>query len=271
MITLNGKDYKLYYLDTCALSELVKDRSGFGSSLLNIVLEDGIIAFSVNSIWELKSAPVIYKAAMEVLSVLPSMILKTGEMIFDEEYKQFKNSNHEFFPYITPFSASIFKKNGIDLLKIVEEKVTNKKNDLAKNFREDTFQFLRKNPSNIYSREDLKDKSKLRLSVEMCAFQLATQYRMIEIGKFIENNEFPINNFPSLISMAYLLHYKYLQADRKGSSSDVEDILMSALYPYVDVVVTERNQCEIIRQIKNYSGFLSTLNTFTLSQIKALL
>ena len=84
MINLNDKEYKLYYLDTCALSELVKDKSGFGSSLLNIVLQDGIIAIALNSIWELKSAPTVYKDVLDVISSLPTVILKTEELIFEE-------------------------------------------------------------------------------------------------------------------------------------------------------------------------------------------
>ena len=65
MVNLNGKDYKLYYLDTCALSGMVKDRAGFGSNLLNLVLDGGVIAISPYSIWELKSSPSIYKDVLD--------------------------------------------------------------------------------------------------------------------------------------------------------------------------------------------------------------
>ncbi|WP_144913130.1 hypothetical protein [Mucilaginibacter frigoritolerans] len=269
MISLNEKNYKLYYLDTCVLSEMVKDRSGFGSDLLNIVLEDGIIAVALNSIWELKSAPIVYRDVIDVISVLPTVILKNEEMIFEEEYKLFNDSTHSLSPIMACFSSTLFKNYGIDILKTFEEKVTDDKNEMVKKERNKTFEILGKMPSKIFSRGELKTISSVESSVELSAFILATNYIMSELQEYMKGErEFPIKNFPSLMSTSYALHYKYLQAERKGSVSDIEDILMSALYPYVDVVVTERNQCNIIRQIQKRHGYFEGLETLNMEQVK---
>ncbi|WP_448700138.1 hypothetical protein ACFGVR_23480 [Mucilaginibacter sp. AW1-3] len=263
MVNLNGKDYKLYYLDTCALSNMVKDRPGFGSKLLNLVLADGIMAISSYSLWELKSHS-IYDEVISVITVLPCVLLKSEQLMFESEFEHFNNDQI----IISPILASMLKtKNNIDIISLIEEHITNIKNIKFKNSRSQTFQFISQEASNIYSREDLKVLSKLQFSVSMAAYMLASEYIPNVLRKYVDaEEEFPIDKFPSLLSISYMKHYKYLQSKRKGEESDIPDILMSALYPYVDVIITEGNQCELIKQIKRNHNFWSNATPISIKE-----
>jgi hypothetical protein len=270
MINLNGKDYKLYYLDTCALSNLVKDRSGFGSNLLNLVLLDGIIAVSPHSIWELKSSPTVYKAVIEVITSLPAVLLKSEDIIIKDEYQLLNGSITDINPTIIFLLPIPLKKNGMDILDMFNKHITEEKNVIFKQNRKETFKLLNSKPSNIYSRKELASKSKLDYSVKLVAYQLAAEDLLPELNYYSQiKKEFPVEEFPSLMSISYILHYKYLQTERKGSESDIQDICMSALYPYVDVVITERNQCAIIKQIQKRHNFFNNLKAISIPQVKS--
>lgn len=250
---------------------MVKDKPGFGSNLLNLVLKDGIMAVSAHSIWELKSAPTVYNEVLDVITTLPSILLKSESDFFDEEYVNFSNVTNTT---ISPLTIHLLRyqhlKGGLDILELINQKVTDSKNEQFRKERTETFQMLASKPSNIYSREELTSPSIIDSSVSLAAFQLAASYRPKEIQKYIEEKKeaFPIQNFKSLLSICYILHYKYLQSERKSTESDVQDILMSAAYPYVDIVITEANQCEYIKQIKKRHNFLTNLEAISMRQVK---
>ena len=62
MLIANGREYKLYLLDTNAVSNLLKYRDTYGSNILNTVFSDGLCCFSPITIWELRDLEKIYMA-----------------------------------------------------------------------------------------------------------------------------------------------------------------------------------------------------------------
>ncbi|HEX8022089.1 hypothetical protein [Mucilaginibacter sp.] len=268
MINLNGKLYKLYYLDTCALSEMVKDRSGFGSNLLNLVFSDGIIAVSPYSLWELKSS-MVYTDVIDVITSLHTVLLKPEGIIVKDE-NQLLNQTIEFInPILIELLAIPNKKLGLDILSLLDKHITDAGNEIFKMNRNETFKIISSKPSNIFSREQLKSKSTFEFSVKLIAYQIAAENLLPELNYYNQiKKEFPVDQFPSLMATSYIHHYKYLQKNRKGEESDVIDILMGALYPYVDVVITEAFQCEIVKQIKRKHNFLNNLEVVSIKQIR---
>ena len=269
VITVNGNNYRLYYLDTCALSELVKDRAGFGSNLLNLVLSDGLIAISPHSLWELKSSPAVYKDVIEVITSLPTVLLKSEDAIINDEYQSLENSIVNIDPIVNHLMKALHAKHGLDILALIDKHITEKKKDVFKQDRDETFKIIASKPSNIYSREELKLKANIEYSVQLVAYEIATAFLLTEINHYSNlKKEFPIANFLSLMSISYIIHYKYQQVERKGTESDIQDILMSALYPYVDMVITERHQCAIVKQIQKRHNFFNNLKIISMNQVR---
>ncbi len=66
----------------------------------------------------------------------------------------------------------------------------------------------------------------------------------------------------------YTLFYKFYVDNRKYIPSDVFDIIISSATPYMDAIVTERHQAEVIKKIKGQDKFLDSLRVFTLPEIR---
>ena len=89
--------------------------------------------------------------------------------------------------------------------------------------------------------------------------------RILKKGKAVE-----INSFPSLKSMTYTVFHKfYSDPNRKPSDSDAFDVLIAAALPYVEAVITEAHQAEVLRKTKRRDDFLNDLQVFTLRDFRA--
>jgi hypothetical protein len=68
-----------------------------------------------------------------------------------------------------------------------------------------------------------------------------------------------LDAFPSMKAMAYTVFYKfYTDRDRRPSSSDAFDVLISGALPYVEAVITENHQAEAIRKAQHRTPFYRT-------------
>ncbi len=63
--------------------------------------------------------------------------------------------------------------------------------------------------------------------------------------------------------------YKFYVDNRRPSRSDAFDIIISAPTPYVDAIVTERHQAEVIRKIKQRDSFVSTVTPYILKDFRS--
>ena len=87
--------------------------------------------------------------------------------------------------------------------------------------------------------------------------------KVLNSGKFID-----INQFPSLKSTSYVVFYKFYPDNRKPISSDVFDIIISAILPYVDYFLTEGNLYDIIMKIKRKNNYLDNIIPYKLKDIR---
>ena len=85
---------------------------------------------------------------------------------------------------------------------------------------------------------------------------------LLDSGEAIE-----LNKFPSLKSTSYIVFYKFYPDDRKPLTSDVFDIMISAILPYIDYFLTEGNLFDIIMKIKTKHDFLDNMIPYKLKDI----
>ena len=106
-----------------------------------------------------------------------------------------------------------------------------------------------------------------------CFVDLASmQQIMLRDIKFVRNktkNKVLIDTkkFPSIISTSFIVFYKFYPDNRKPIISDVYDIIISSLLPYVDYVITENNLCEIIRKVQKNHSFLKELTYYSIKDV----
>ena len=79
-------------------------------------------------------------------------------------------------------------------------------------------------------------------------------------------DELQINKFPSLKAQIYTVFYKFYTDQRKPILSDVFDIIISSLIPYVEVFLTESHQKEVINKIKKNDPFIDGLEVYSINE-----
>jgi hypothetical protein len=78
-----------------------------------------------------------------------------------------------------------------------------------------------------------------------------------------------IDAFPSLKASLYTAFHKfYVDKTRSPSRSDAFDIIISAGTPYVEAIVTENHQAEVLRKVKRLDGFIEGVKVFTLRDFR---
>jgi hypothetical protein len=78
-----------------------------------------------------------------------------------------------------------------------------------------------------------------------------------------------VDAFPSLKTSLYTAFHKfYVDKTRKPSRSDAFDIVISAGTPYVEAIVTENHQAEVLRKVKRVDDFIANVLVFTLKDFR---
>jgi hypothetical protein len=78
-----------------------------------------------------------------------------------------------------------------------------------------------------------------------------------------------IDSFPTVKMIIYTLFYKfYNDPTRRLLDTDAFDLLISALLPYVDAVITEAHQTEVIKKVKSLDHFLDSIETYRLRDLR---
>ena len=85
----------------------------------------------------------------------------------------------------------------------------------------------------------------------------------------LDANRVPdINHFPSLKVMLYSQYYRIFDTARRPSPQDVTDIVIMSAAPYMDVVITENFQADVLRKIKPKIAEMADLEIATLRNIR---
>jgi hypothetical protein len=112
--------------------------------------------------------------------------------------------------------------------------------------------------------------SQVRLFLQIAGLD---QLRMRAPGfaeNILRNNAIvDIDAFFSLKATLYTVFHKfYADRTRKPARSDAFDIIISAATPYVEAIVTENHQAEVLRKTMRLDTFLQGLRVFTLKDFR---
>jgi hypothetical protein len=77
-----------------------------------------------------------------------------------------------------------------------------------------------------------------------------------------------VEGFPSVKMMSFSVFFKFYPDRRKPSVSDVFDVIISAAVPYVDLVITERHQAEVLRRTKDQDEFIREVEVYTIRDLR---
>ena len=274
MLWLNNNKYKLALLDTNALSDLLMSTQSWLKYVdKKFGLDKTMLGCSIFTLSELCYSKPLFNKYLELFSVFPSVIFDGYDSIFRKEIANYDKKPVEINPIV--IAPCALNDNTIKVPKERLEKVLSaagfliKTNEWRMKRREilNGILSLRKNypaKGNGYTKEQIEEFVFL-VTMDQIFFRDA-KFAEDHINK--QRNSIDIKKFPSVISSSYVVFYKFYPDNRTPILSDVFDIMISSLFPYVEIVITEKHLCEIIRKVKNSHGFFPNLEYYSLSELK---
>lgn len=273
---IGNTDYKLIYLDTNALREIVLNNNDSLNNFAKIFLSNDSVkyapVFSIYNVFELKPYKDIYERFIEVFSTIPCMMFFPYKLIIEDEYKAFCNNSEVVLDgnLINAFSSlgqddsfkledfleklwkdEILKNNiisEIDGLKNVAE---------AWNERKTSYY----NSTNVLKQHDLK-KLYLRLEKETIIKDL--KIHGIDVVNYVD-----IKRLPGIRVMEFSQFMRVYNGKKVISPNDVMDVKMSCFIPYVDAVITEAYQAELYRNMKSSIPQINNLEIFKVNVLRS--
>lgn len=274
MIRINNKDYSLVLFDTNALSSFLQNPMEWIRYYADeFSLSSSIISYSVFTLSELYYRQELFSKYIEIFSEFPSVILDGHESIFLKEI-----DNYAIGADISPIIVAPFAINEPSmtrkeiLLKVIENSGFVSKTEYWKSGQEEVLSGII-NLKNNYPPK--KDKYTIK-EVEHFNFIVSTSQIGIRNHAFAKNiistgEAINLERFLSLKCTSYFVFYKFYPDNRKPINSDVFDIMITALLPYVDSFITEGNMFEIIKRIQRNHNFLDELVPYKLKDINKLI
>lgn len=263
MISINNNTYKLCLFDTNALSDFLKNPKQWITYFDNeFSLSNTIICYSIFSLSELYYRHDLFEKYLEFFSVFPSAILDGYNSIYQKELKNyFSNDIIDPIVLVPSNISGKLTTSKVQLLEIIKKSGFINKTEYWKSSQEEILNGILSLIKNFPPRK----KNYSINEIEEFNFIVSTQQiglRSMDFAtEILKNKEhIELNKFPSVISMNYTVFYKFYLDNRKPLLSDIFDIIISSLLPYVDYVITEGNMCEIIKTIKKRHNFLLNID-----------
>jgi len=265
LIKIGKFEYKLYLIDTCVISEILKNKEEIGKKIVPKFIENRMMfCYTIQTIGELRKAPDIYDQLFNYMRVMPTIILKNYNQLTDDELKFYPVKN-------TEEPILIFVHNCKDSIYYNKLKDTFESDQLKKFFNEENLDVKSTLESLLNWKDGYKPakgkytKKEIEIWVELITLkQIAIKYPEF-CRNYISGTQKGIQykNFLSWNMIAYTTFYKFYISKRNPIESDVNDILNMSALPYLDGIITEKNLCEQLRQIKNHE-IIENLELFTI-------
>ncbi len=272
MIVLNGTQYRLCLLDTNALSEMLKDPKG---ALRNFLLRFGqsgwIAAYSAFTLFELNQWDGLLDSFVEHFSFLPSILLKGHEQLHAEELREYPHPSRIDPALLAPSAIEPLQgQSKADALRTVFSRGKFAERDAYwKSERTEVLEAITSLVANFPARSGKYTARQVRQFMEVNVLQQLTMRFPDQVKAILQSEgNFEATAFRSICSMALTVFFKFYPDRRKPTQSDVFDIVISAALPYVDGVVTEKHQGEVIRRSTEFLPCLSALEVHTLEALR---
>jgi len=275
-ISETGKEYNLCLIDTNIISEISKNKLGERNKFFKHFLANSwAICITSGMLFELRKNTQVYKQFLEVFSIFPFFILKPFINLFEEEKKVYE-TKEKLIPIQIPISFAN-KNQKLHLKRFMQELFSRKEViETEKMRRIDETQVLNNWLSRInnYNPESEEANSKdANRYVKEALIQTIIKLD-IDIGsnfirkKIEKKEEIEFEKFQLVMIMLYSQYYRLYDSGWKSAPQEVTDIEIMAAVPYMEVVITENFQAEILKKVRNGFSPISELEILTLRDIR---
>lgn len=270
MLEINNKIHKLCLIDTCVISEILKNKSTLGNRILNKFIDENyIFCYTIQTIGELRRAKDLYDEFFKYLFPMLSFLMKNYNQLIEDEIKAYPNKNIEnpFLFFFDPLSKENFNQ------RIKEHLDNEKSNAFFENEMKESFSTLCDIKDGAKKWRSAFPKSTKKEIEEWVKLSVLYQIKDYEIEFFNDNhtnmNNLEYKKFYSWLMISYVKYYKfYLNPLRNPKLNDLNDVLNTSSLPYMDAIICEKDLAEILKQIQNKHDFVKQLEIMTLNNFK---
>ncbi len=278
MITLSGNRYRLCLLDTNAVSEMAKRPDTEFRHFVTWAMGGdtaSISCFSLFTVLELRKRPDIYRMFLDLFDQLPCSLLMSHEQLLEAEVAAYPYPA-SINPLLVAFPGALLAApDRATLAASLEGHLsTTTGQQQERTWIDGAASIVDGMTSNVANYEPAGQRytrQEIRFFVEWAGLgQIGMRAHSFMRSTLESGREVEIDAFPSIKMTAFTVFYKfYVDKQRTPVVSDAFDVIISAPTPYVDAVITERHQAEVIRKTKQQDGFLEQVQVFTLRDFRA--
>lgn len=267
----SGNKYRLCLLDTNALSEIIKNPLNEGRGFVEKCSpKDHVPCITIYNLIELRRKAELFQQYIKFFSHYPGFLLKPVEVLLKEEQKSIDNSNsvealmHAFSPLgpdssynLNKFINQLFEN---PVIKAFENNWRKDENSILEIWIRNKTNF---SPAKLVANAQDAERFVNEAGVQFLISQFPewTKYEL-DAGRLPK-----ISKFPSLQVSLYSVYYRLFDVNWKHQPQEVTDLRIIAAAPYVDVIITEKFQAEILRKIKGRVPEIKNLEIYKLKDI----
>ena len=259
---------KFIYLDTNILSHLCTETELYRPFFDFLTRNDLTIAISAGLLAELSQVTRKHSDLDWLLTMCPSALVKTGEMLVREEVQAHPNYRNEtlmLYP-LNNLMGSKFLEGYLSSSELVEAR------RIQLTFaerQEERHEQLKGNFSPTKSGKYTKEQAPEFVWNHTCQWLISQHTTFMK--QFTKNiGEFKAEVFLSIQLGSYVQFYKYYLGGRSPKLSDFGDLFHLASIPYCEMAILERDLCEILRQIKSHGRILENVRVENIDFIRRL-
>lgn len=271
-IAPSGNEYLLCLLDTNILSEIIKNPTSVGRNFIEKFSASTYVpCITLYNIIELRRQPELFDAYCDLFSIYSHFLLKPYRLIWQLEIKKGGklNSNEVLMNSFSPLGSNPSYDISTFFTQIFDDPtIAAFERDWRKNETEvlDFWLESRQNFSPGMKVANAKDAERY---LEEAGLQTLIGIDLEWAKNEIKSGRVPnVHKYPSMQVMLYSQYYRIHDSHWKPKPQEVTDVSIIAASPYVDVVLVENFQAEILRKIRSKISGMENLEIGTLRDLR---
>lgn len=252
---------RFVYFDTNIISHLAKNIDLWHPLFNFLEQNDLTLGVSGAQVVELFDAKGLHEDIVALFLSVPSGLLKTWDMILDEEVKSHPHWRRDSL-LLYPLNAMFIEPGGVEKL---QDFLSSKGLRAARKDQLEHAQQMAERHANLrnnflpsktgkYTRQQADE-----FAWMLVMQRLAPTHRDFLVGFKNDIESLHLQVFLSIRLFAHVIFYKYYLGQREPKrSSDFGDLSHLAYIPYCEVAVMERDLCNVLNQIKNHQDTLKS-------------
>ena len=219
---------------------------------------------------ELRRKPELFEEYLRVFSIFSNFLLKPHRLIIQDEVSN--QTNTPISVLIRAFSP-LGNTETHDLRSFVNQLF--EMPDIAefeRNWREEEkagIESWQKRKLDFNTSQTAANANDAERYIKKALLNYLESDRLFSVKEKLESLEMVnLNNYPAIKTMLYSEYYRVFDPAWTPRPQEVTDTFIIAAAPYMDIVITEKYQAEIIRKVRNQVPGLENLEVATLRDIR---